>query len=395
MRSFSIIKQTVRLSLQNIKCNKMRTFLTTLGIVIGVANIIAMITVMHCESVHAEEEFNKNGGTMISISITGSRYKNSLNENDIEKIRQIDNVEGVTPYIEIKATCAKDGFLWNKIELYGKNEFEYIYNDKIRKGRPLIRADVKNASYVCVIDETFQKNVFKELDPVGSELILNGIRYTVVGVEKDDEVERGELRRDNGRVTIPYTTALKLSGNSGITTVKVYASSIDTVDIVSDQLKDFLNTTFGNKESYSLLSMKSMLKYTQNLLANISKVAGGIAAISLLVGGIGIMNMMLVSVTERTKEIGLRKSLGATPVRIQMQFMLEAVVLSLMGGIMGTILGNAVALIFVKALQYRFSVSFQAIIIAVGFSSSVGIIFGWAPAKKASKLSPIDALRSE
>lgn len=397
MHSINAILQTIKLSIKNIKSNKMRTFLTTLGIIIGVGSIIAMVTISESTAVIMQEGFMNAGVGKITVTINGSVLKSALSLTELQEIEQIDNVEGVIPNINLVGTCAWGNTLKDKISIQGRNDF-YFRNkpNELVLGRPLTRADMENASYVCVVDQKFQTDVFGGQNPVGQTVILEGKRYLVVGVEKG-EAETKELpREDHGAVTIPYTTALKLTGNSGIQSVLVYPTDMSYAEDVAREIRTKLLKIFKKSENFSVATATSFLQEFDKVINNAKMMTAGIASISLLVGGIGIMNMMLVSVTERTREIGLRKSLGATPVRIQLQFLLESIVLSMMGGITGGIVGNLIAFVFAKlALQASFHISWSTVLLAVGFSTGIGILFGWAPAKRASRLNPIDALRSE
>ena len=194
---------------------------------------------------------------------------------------------------------------------------------------------------------------------------------------------------------IPYKNALRLTGTSSIVSFSVYLDPSYNSDDVIDAIKAQLDADFNYKDdAYSVINMQSIIDMMSTMKSMIQNVLAGVASIALLVGGIGIMNMMLVSVSERTTEIGLRKALGARPSDIQMQFLLEAVILSLVGGLFGLILGLVISVVAAQVIGTPFVLSYFAITIGVGFSAAVGIIFGWAPARKASKLSPIDALRS-
>ena len=204
-----------------------------------------------------------------------------------------------------------------------------------------------------------------------------------------------------GTVIVPYKNALKMSSMKNVTSVSVYYTEENiTSSELQKELKQTLNGIFGTDEdnadqAYSLISMDSLMDTMSTVQTMLSTMLGGIASIALVVGGIGIMNMMLVSVSERTKEIGLRKALGAEPVRIQMQFLIESITLSLMGGCIGIVLGIVIALVGTRLLSTSFQISYSAIALGAGFSAAVGIIFGWMPARRASRLNPIDALRSE
>lgn len=400
MHSISIIRQSIQMSLQNIKSNKMRTFLTTLGIIIGVTAVIALITIVDGVIGSVMGEFSSLGAGTLSVSITGSSLKKGLTESDLDSLKELDNVAGISPSVSMTTTAARTGGLLEKVSVQGKNEYYFMNNDLISYGRAIARQDVENEAYVCIIDQDLADNLFLGEDPIGSQLIVGGIRYTVIGLQGDDgnlmSAMSGMGSTLDGTVIIPYTNALKLSGNSSITSLDIYVADTDRTQELMDAVENVLYQAFNeNEDCYSVFSMDSLLDTMDSMMSMLTYMLAGIASIALLVGGIGIMNMMLVSVTERTKEIGLRKAMGATPERIQLQFLLESIVLSLIGGLIGVGLGLLISFAAASLLGTDFVISASAVWLGVGFSAAVGIVFGWAPARKASRLNPIDALRSE
>ena len=400
MHSLSIIKQSIKMSLQNIRSNKMRTFLTTLGIIIGVAAVIAMITIVNGVIDSVMGQFSSLGAGTLSVSITGSALKSGLTENDLQNIAELDNVAGISPSVSIRTTAARGTEFLDNVSVEGKNEYYFQKDDIISYGRALTKSDIDNESYVCIIDQDLADNLFRGEDPLGQQVIVNGIRYTVNGLEGDDNSLMSAMAvmgaSTDGTIIIPYTNAMKMAGSNSITSLEVYIEDTNRTDELIDDVEAVLYKAFNeNEDCYSTFSMDSLLDTMNQMMSTMTYMLAGIASIALLVGGIGIMNMMLVSVSERTKEIGLRKAMGATPGRIQLQFLLEAIVLSLMGGIVGVILGLLISFAGAQLLNTNFTISMSAIGLGVGFSAAVGIIFGWAPARKASRLNPIDALRSE
>ena len=259
---------------------------------------------------------------------------------------------------------------------------------------------MEDQAYVCVIDQDIAENLFAGENPVGKTLTLNGATYTVIGLEGENSDLMASMSgfgtSSDGTVTIPYTTARKITGQKNISSLEIYIENTDYTDRLSDEVEGVLYQAFNqNEDSYYVFAMDSLLDTMNEMMSMLTYMLAGIASIALLVGGIGIMNMMLVSVSERKQEIGLRKAMGATPGRIQMQFLLESVVLSLIGGIIGVILGLLISVAAAALMETDFVFSVSAVALGVGFSTAVGIIFGWAPARKASRLSPIDALKSE
>lgn len=400
MHSMSIIKQSVKMSLQNIKSNKMRTFLTTLGIIIGVAAVIAMITIVNGVIDTVMGQFSSLGAGTLSVTINGSALKSGLTETDLQNLSELDNVAGISPSVTIRTSAARGTDFLDNVSVEGKNDYYFQKEDLISYGRGLTRSDVENESYVCIIDQDLADNLFLGENPIGQQVIVNGIRYTVVGLEGTDDSLMSAMAimgaSTDGAIIIPYTNAMKMAGSSSITSLEIYIADTDRTDELTSDVEAVLYKAFNeNEDCYSTFSMDSLLDTMNKMMSTMTYMLAGIASIALLVGGIGIMNMMLVSVSERTKEIGLRKAMGATPGRIQLQFLLEAIVLSLMGGIIGVILGLIISFVGAQLLNTNFTISMSAIALGVGFSAAVGIIFGWAPARKASALNPIDALRSE
>ena len=400
MPNIGIIRQSVQLSWENIRSNKMRTLLTTLGIIIGVTAVISLITIVNGAISTVMDEFSSLGAGTLSVSITGTPLKSGLTENDLESLGELDNVAGLSPTISATGMAARNQDLLDAVSIQGKSEVYYEHNNLVTVGRAINRTDVEDQAYVCVIDQDIAENLFAGENPVGKTLTLNGATYTVIGLEGENSDLMASMSgfgtSSDGTVTIPYTTARKITGQKNISSLEIYIENTDYTDRLSDEVEGVLYQAFNqNEDSYYVFAMDSLLDTMNEMMSMLTYMLAGIASIALLVGGIGIMNMMLVSVSERKQEIGLRKAMGATPGRIQMQFLLESVVLSLIGGIIGVILGLLISVAAAALMETDFVFSVSAVALGVGFSTAVGIIFGWAPARKASRLSPIDALKSE
>ena len=400
MPNIGIIRQSVQLSWENIRSNKMRTLLTTLGIIIGVTAVISLITIVNGAISTVMDEFSSLGAGTLSVSITGTPLKSGLTENDLESLGELDNVAGLSPTISATGMAARNQDLLDAVSIQGKSEVYYEHNNLVTVGRAINRTDVEDQAYVCVIDQDIAENLFAGENPVGKTLTLNGATYTVIGLEGENSDLMASMSgfgtSSDGTVTIPYTTARKITGQKNISSLEIYIENTDYTDRLSDEVEGVLYQAFNqNEDSYFVFAMDSLLDTMNEMMSMLTYMLAGIASIALLVGGIGIMNMMLVSVSERKQEIGLRKAMGATPGRIQMQFLLESVVLSLIGGIIGVILGLLISVAAAALMETDFVFSVSAVALGVGFSTAVGIIFGWAPARKASRLSPIDALKSE
>ncbi len=396
-----MLKENIKMSCQNILNNKMRSFLTILGIVIGVTAIIALISIVQGVIDESNRQFMGMGTGRITVQAFGTPLKQGLSFNDIERLSELENVTGVSPNLSITSSVVKDGTVIEDVTIEGKNEVYFkTTEDVISRGRVFNILDMEGKNKVALVDSKLSKSLFLGRDPMGENIMINGTTYSIVGILEDESSNDimsmiANSSAPNGKIIIPYTTAMGIASVGNIATLEIIVSDTDLMDQTIDQIEYTLNQAFNFKDdSYNIINLDSLLEVMETMQGMMTAMLTGIAAISLLVGGIGIMNMMLVSVTERTTEIGLRKALGAEPGSIQIQFLLESIFLSLLGGIIGTILGLLITYIAFNAIDIPFTINYSAIILGVGFSGGIGIIFGWAPARKASMLNPIDALRS-
>ena len=395
-----MLRESLRMSLSNIRGNKMRSFLTVLGIIIGVMAIIALITVMQSATGEVTAQFESLGTGKLSVQAMGTPLKSGLTESDLDGILAIDGVSGISPTLSQELSVVAGGEVLEDVlvEGYGYAWFRRE-NDAVSRGRPLLPADQEQRSRVCLIDSDLAAALFSGTDPIGQTVLVQGTRFRIIGVLKDadvsDVMSQMQAGDENGKLIMPYTAYMRLFGVKGVTSLEVYVDDTSRTDEVTDSLEAALEAAFNYREdSYTVINMESLLDVMDTMMGLMTNLLVGIASIALLVGGIGIMNMMLVSVTERTTEIGLRKALGAQPRQIQLQFLIESFVLSVLGGLIGLILGLAVSYYFSGYMDIPFRISSFAISLGLGFSAAVGVIFGWAPARKASRLDPIDALRS-
>ena len=391
-----MFKESIKMSWQNIVHNKMRSFLTILGIVIGVTAIIALITIVQGVIGEVNTQFDKLGANTLSIQAMGTPLKMGLNENDLDKLMEVEGITGISPTVSAKLDIIHNDVIKKNVSIQGKNEIYFLRNeDSVQKGRALNYLDIESKNKVCLISKSLEESFFAGKSALDENLLLGGISYRIIGVLEDSDSVMSILEGSKDSIIIPYTNALRMSGTNTVMAAEVYMKDSYNSDEVIDSVEAVLNEAFNYKEnSYSVINMESMLNMMKDMQNMMQTMLIGIASIALLVGGIGIMNMMLVSVTERTTEIGLRKALGAEPKRIQIQFLTEAVFLSLFGGIIGVALGLFISFIAALAIDIPFVISFSAIALGVGFSAAVGVIFGLTPARKASRLNPIDALRS-
>ena len=400
MRNLGMIRQSVIMSVQNIIANKMRTFLTTLGIIIGVGAVIALVTSVSAVTDYIMEQFSSLGAGTITISAPGTALKYGLSENDISEIEEMDNVKGVAPSVTVTARVVRNDNVSDDVTVTGKNEDYFQKNDEmVTYGRAFTEQDMDGTVMVCLIDDELAETFFLGEDPLGKTIRVGGITYTVVGLCDPDDTMTDMMvgvTDSDGTIYIPYKNAMNMNGTNRVNSLDVYVNDTDRTDELVDKLEAYLDNTFNEADNaYSLINMDSLVEMMDDMSNIMTKLLAGIASISLLVGGIGIMNMMLVSVTERTKEIGLRKALGAEPGIIQLQFLIESIILSLLGGIIGILFGELLSYIALDAIGTEFRINVSAVALGFFFSLGVGVIFGWAPARKASNLNPIDALRSE
>ncbi|HIT00699.1 MAG TPA: ABC transporter permease [Candidatus Faecaligallichristensenella faecipullorum] len=388
--------ESVSMSVANIMKNRLRSFLTILGIMIGVTAVIALVTTVSGVSNSISDSFTSMGAGSMTVSITGTDLKSGLDSEDMEEITQLDHVEGVTPSVSLSARVSRNGVNETGVSVSGKNDY-YFENDEsvIERGRAINPLDIEDQNRVCLISEEMMETFFYGVDPVGETLYIEGRSFTAIGVLSDSEDSSiSSMLSGSNDIMIPYTTALKMNNVSTVSMLTVYIDSAESSAIVESELEEMLDALFNYEDdTYTITTMEGIEDTMSSMLSMMSALLGGIASIALVVGGIGIMNMMLTSVTERTVEIGLKKAIGAEPGQIQLQFLIESFLLSMIGGIAGVILGIVLSAVLCSALGITFSLNYGAIILGVSFSAAVGIIFGWSPARKASRLSPIEALR--
>ncbi|MBR1559119.1 MAG: ABC transporter permease [Clostridia bacterium] len=394
--SLSMLMENVRMSVTNITQNRMRSFLTVLGIMIGVTAVIALITTVTAVSNSITSSFASMGAGTLSLSVTGSDLKTGLSAEDLQRLTDLDCIDGVTPTVSLRTRVSRGGDYETNISVAGRNPYWFSVNpDIVSRGRKLNVLDMDGMHFCCLIDQDMVDTFFYGEDPLEKTMYLSGLPFKVVGIfDADADTSMASMFSGSPDILIPYTTALKLNNTSDVTSLTLYMAEGWDSASASEALEATLDELFSYEEdTYEITTMDSLESTMESMTSMMAGLLGGIASIALLVGGIGIMNMMLTSVTERTVEIGLKKALGAKPRQIQAQFLIESFILSVSGGVIGTLIGLLVSYGLCRAMSATFTVSRGAIALGVGFSALVGIIFGWAPARKASRLNPIDALR--
>ena len=396
-KSFVMIRECVRMSLSNILANRMRSFLTVLGILIGVTAVIALITTISGVSGSLSSSFSSMGAGTLMVSVTGSDLKSGMTADNLAELSSMDEVDGLTPSVSLSARVSRGGSYETNISVSGKNAYYFRTNESLlERGRKLNAVDEEQTSFVCWISSDMVESFFYGVDPIGESLYINGIPFLVAGLlSEDGDASMASLMSGSADILIPYTTALKMNNASYVTSFTVYLADGTDSEAAADSIEASMDAMFSYEEDcFTVTTMSGIEDTMEEMLSMMTALLAGIASISLVVGGIGIMNMMLTSVTERTTEIGLKKALGALPWQIQLQFLMESFLLSLIGGLSGVALGLILSFAMCRAMDTQFALSVGAIALGVGFSAAVGVLFGWAPARKASRLNPIDALRS-
>ena len=385
------VKSVTKMAFQSILSNKMRTFLTMLGIIIGVFAVVVLISIGQGATSGVTESISSMGSNMINISIFDR--KKSLNFKNINDFEKLEGIKSVTPVYTASATVKYD--LNNTdVRITGGNEsYMSINNYEIGSGRALSPVDVDYRNNVAVIGLTVAGDLFGEDSPVDKDIYINGEKYTVIGVLKD---KGSSITGDsNAIVIVPVTTLMRQNSTNAISSITVQANSAEESAAAKKSVENYLFDYFEDDDSYGVFSQDEMLSTLNEVTGMLTAMLGGIAGISLLVGGIGIMNIMLVTVTERTREIGIRKAIGAGRSNILIQFLIESSVMSGVGGIIGAALGIAASYGISSMMNITYKVNLPVIIGAFVFSLAVGVFFGLYPANKASKLKPVDALRYE
>lgn len=389
--------KTVQLAFGSIMSNKLRSLLTMLGIIIGVAAVIILVSIMDGITGQVTDAFESFGMNNITVSITSRGSTRYIEPDDMYEI--IDENSRLftycTPNVSLMATVkAKNATDNEYATVTGIDEtYDRINQLETRQGRFLQFIDIEKQLKVCVIGTYYEQELYGKGKALGEILKINGEPFTIVGV-LEEQSDSSENSSDQC-VYIPYTVASKMSQTKFISSYTVTLTDANRLDEAKAILENKLTKILGNSDFYKIIATQEILEELNKIIGTMKAALVCIAGISLLVGGIGIMNIMLVTVTERTKEIGIRKSLGAKKKNILSQFVVEAATISGVGGILGILFGAIVSFVAGKLLDITIVPSLFAVVLAFSVSVAIGIIFGFLPAKNAANLNPIDALRFE
>ena len=387
-----------KMALRSISANKMRAALTMLGIIIGVMALVVLVSLVNGATSSVTDAVSGLGTSMLTVSISDDKGV-PLTLDEVNGWMDTEHIGLVAPYTSGSVTARKDGES-GSATVYGVTPALYdVQGMQLAMGRFLKTSDIKNHTYVCVINETAATELIGYVDCVDQSISLDGVEYTIVGVLSDDEDSlTGMMTSGSLVVYLPYTSLLRLSDSitGDVTAFYVSAPEDGTMETVEAAVTDILMERLEDDDEAFAVSSHSVLEDTMSSITSILTILlGGIAAISLVVGGIGIMNIMLVTVTERTREIGIRKAIGASRGTILSQFLMEAVVLCMLGCCLGIFLSWAIlqtVSAVVASLNMVFFLDGGVVLIAVVFCFIIGVVFGLYPANKAAKMKPIDAL---
>jgi len=400
---------TAMIALRALRRNKMRSSLTALGIIIGVASVVAMVAVGNGAQANIESKVAALGQNLLTI-FAGNRRSGGVNTGlgsagtlsvaDAAAIRrEIADVIAISPEASTTAQAIANGRNWSTTVAGESPDYLKIRSWELASGNMFSERDVRAVAKVAVIGSKTANQLFGPADPIGQTVRVGNIPFVIIGVLTSKGAGMGGSDQDD-RLIIPYTSAMKrLTGGKHLRSINVQIGDAKHMTIAQDQITSLLRQRHklptGRDNDFSIMNQKEIADTVGSISTVITLLLGSIAGMSLLVGGIGIMNIMLVSVTERTREIGIRVAVGAQGYDIMLQFLIEAVTLSLLGGIIGVLLGIGGSKLVGMFASFQGIVSTGSIILSFGVSAAIGIFFGFYPARKAASLDPIDALRYE
>lgn len=384
----------LKVAMSSVWNNKMRSFLTMLGIIIGISSVIILVGMGEGTKKKVTEQIEKLGTNLITVNITGNRTA-PISEEELADLKTKPGIKEIAPALSSGNVNIKAGDVASTTSLEASTpNYASIRKINVSQGRFITQRDIDNRFKVLVIGPETATNIFGNTNVVGKTMYVNGIEFSIVGVLESQGTS--SMGSNDDKIILPLSTAQRLLKNSNIRSFYIEAEDKDKVNEAMSYLQLFLNKKYNNdSRSFRVMNQTSLLETVSATTESMTAMLSGIAAISLLVGGIGIMNIMLVSVIERTREIGIRKAIGAKRRTVLLQFLIEAGTISSLGGIVGVLIGYLGAYLAPKYFGTTIVISGNIVLAAFIFSAAVGIIFGIYPANKASKLNPIDALRFE
>ncbi len=401
-----MLYEAIRLAYQAIARNAMRSFLTVLGIVIGVAAVIAMVTIGNGTTAKVTADLAKLGSNLLFVSPgqsgpgRASSDAKSFNARDVDAMRsQLQGVKAIAPVAQ-KSVTVVSGADNRLVAVTGTDNAYVITQDwALLAGRQFLDGEIRGGVAVCIIGTTVRDTLFGSVTPIGRSIRVGKVACDVIGLLESKGQSSFGTDQDDVVIMPLRGFQRRIAGNTDIARILVSAKDdVDTAKVQADierLLRERRNIAPGKEDDFSVRDMKQIAQATAGTTAMLTGLLGAVAAVSLLVGGIGIMNIMLVSVTERTREIGIRLAIGALERQVLSQFLVEAVVLSLFGGLTGIVLGLGLAWLATSGLGVPFIVDPTIVLVAFAFSALVGVVFGYFPAQRAARLNPIEALRHE
>jgi putative ABC transport system permease protein len=398
--------EAIKLALQSVRRNTLRSFLTVLGIIIGVGAVIAMVTIGNGTTAKVTADLAKLGSNLLFVSPgqfgpgRASSDAKPFNARDIEAMRaQLLSARAVAPVGQKSVTVIFGTESRNTVVTGTDNEYFITQDWDLKQGRTFFDGEVRAGRAACVIGQTVRDKLFGRADPIGQNMRVKNVSCEVIGLLVSKGQSNFGTDLDDTILMPIRAFQRRIAGNTDVS--RIYVSAKDGADTTKVQadierlLRERRNITTAKEDDFSVRDMRQIAQTTAGTTAVLTGLLGAVAAISLLVGGIGVMNIMLVSVTERTREIGIRLAIGALEEQVLLQFLVEAVVLSLFGGFIGILVGLALAALATSALKVPFLVDPAIILLAFSFSAVVGIVFGYFPARRAARLDPIEALWHE
>lgn len=390
-----MFRQSVKMAWKSISSNKMRSLLTMLGIIIGVMSLVVLVSLVNGATSSVNDQISGIGSNLLTVNISDDKG-NPLKLDDISGMMEHEEIESAAPIAQ-KSVTARSAYSEETAVVYGTTgAYEKVNGDELYTGRFLKKTDIDNHTNVAVINAGLAIEVMGRVDVVGEEVNLNGVDYQIIGVLGAKSSDTSTV--ETYEAYIPYTSLIRLAEDVSqeVTSFLVSASSEKTMDEAQAALTEIMMERFSQDEdAFTIINQSAVMEAMESVNKTLALLLGGIAGISLLVGGIGIMNIMLVSVTERTREIGIRKAIGAGRGTIMLQFLIEALMISLMGCVLG-ICFSWITLRIISAVgdgETVYTLSMGVVWISAAFSVLIGIIFGIYPANKAACKKPIDALR--